>query len=60
MVSTLGRVGVSPYTDEDEANTNLLTPSSLAAINILRVPLIFVSFVATGSEIERGTEGIAP
>src|SRR5262249_22615753 len=41
--SCLGSTGVSPYTDELDANTTLRTPKSRAASRTFRVPVILDS-----------------
>ncbi len=55
----MGRVGVSPYTDDDEAVTTFPTLASLASMRTFRVPSIFTSFVDNGSLTDRATEGSA-
>mgnify|MGYP001466658055 CR=1 FL=1 len=59
LVNTFGRVGVSPYIYEDDAYTTFFTPHSFAAMSTWSVPFTFTSLVATGSRIDRGTEGMA-
>ena len=56
MVSTLGNVGVSPYAEEDAANTTRFTLASRAATRTLSVPSMLILFVSMGSLTERGTE----
>jgi hypothetical protein len=61
MLSDLGSVGVSPYTEEDEAKTNRFTedPSSLAAVRRFTVPWILTAVDPIGSFIDLGTDGSA-
>jgi hypothetical protein len=55
----LGRSGVAPYTEDEEAKTTRRTPLSRAASMTLSVPITFDELLVSGSWIERGTEGIA-
>jgi hypothetical protein len=53
--STLGRIGSSPNTALELANTMRGTPASRAATSMLRKPLTLLSCVSSGRSIERGT-----
>ena len=46
--SCLGRIGVSPYTEDDEAATTAGTLQSFAATRTFSVPLMFASFESAG------------
>ena len=59
MDSTLGSVSLSPYSEDDDANTKRWTFASRAATRRLTVPPMFTAFVDTGSRTERWTDGIA-
>ena len=59
MVSTFGRTSLSPYSDDDDANTNRWTPAARAAIRRFSVPFTLTALLFSGSSMERGTEGIA-
>ena len=43
MLSVRGITGFSPYTAEDEANTNFLIPASRADMSTFNVPVTFTS-----------------
>src|SRR5512139_2008172 len=57
--SRFGSVGVSPYADEDPAYTRRLTPASRAATSTFKVASMFDRFDVTGSDTDRGTDGMA-
>src|SRR5664280_3329027 len=59
MSSCLGSVGVSPYADEEAAETTRFTPASRAAISTFSVPSTLTALLRAGSATERGTEGVA-
>jgi len=59
MVSTFGNVSLSPYTEEELANTNRFTWASRAATSMFRVAVTFALWLLIGSSTERWTEGIA-
>ena len=59
MSSRLGSVGVSPYSDDEPANTRRLTPASRAATSTFSVASMFARLDAIGSFTDRGTDGIA-
>ncbi len=55
MLSDLGITGISPYTADEEANTNFLTPAPRAATSRFNVPVTFTSWVSIGHSTERTT-----
>src|SRR5438552_4899280 len=57
--SRLGIVGFEPYTDDDDATTTCGMPARRAASSTCTVPVAFARWDATGSWIERGTDGRA-
>src|SRR3990172_3364320 len=57
--SCLGNSGLSPYTEEEEANTMRFTFASFATSRRFSVPDTFTSLEVIGSRTERGTEGSA-
>jgi hypothetical protein len=59
MSSRFGNVGVSPYSDEEPANTRRFTPASRAATRMLSVASMLARFEVIGSFTDRGTDGIA-
>src|SRR5918994_4140513 len=59
MVSTFGRVGVSPYAEEEPAYNTLFTCASRAAMSTFSVASMLATWEVSGSCTERGTDGIA-
>jgi hypothetical protein len=59
IASCFGSVGVSPYAEDELANTRRFTPASRAATRMFSVPSTFARFAVMGSVTERGTDGRA-
>ena len=57
--SCLGSVGLAPYTDDDDATITWTLPARRAASSTSTVPVALARCDATGSVIERGTDGRA-
>ena len=55
----MGKVVVSPYTEDEELNTNLGTLLSTQAFKIFKVPLTFTLLNPTGSSIDGCTLAFA-
>jgi hypothetical protein len=60
MISTLGKVSLFPYIEDEEAVITRITPISFAASEGFSMPRIFTSLEVIGSLIEHGTEGKDP
>jgi hypothetical protein len=59
MSSCFGNVGVSPYTEDEDATTTVLMSHARQTSSNFAVPSTFARSVLTGSARERGTDGIA-
>ena len=58
-VSTLGSIGLAPYTDDDDATTTRRTPAARMASSTRMVPVALLSWLARGSSMDLGTDGRA-
>src|SRR3984885_15393792 len=59
MSSRFGRVGLAPYTDEDDDTMTWGKPPRRAASSTIMVPVALTWWVAMGSANERGTDARA-